>query len=189
MANLTMADVDNDVSMLMGSFRSNERHIPSFVRLLKTRASVPLLAITLSILSDINGYLSLYQKQASISGYYYYFLSDGFAVVVPTIVVGLLFSFMTYNNLMMYMAVPQDVRNKSVILSHIKKIVKRTVTLFLVLMIFSASLAGLTPWFSIAIPALLFVLLFAVNLVVSSEINRLGAGLVLEKISNLIKKI
>lgn len=189
MTNLTMADVDTDVSMLMGSFRSNERHIPSLGRLLKISASIPLLAISLSILSDINGYLSLYHLRASFSGYYYYFLSDGFAVVVPTVLIGLLFLFMTYNNLMIYMAMPEDVRRKSVILSHIRKIVKRTVTLFLVLMILSALLSGLTPWFAFAIPALLLALLFAVNLVVSSEINRLGAGLALDKISKLIKKI
>lgn len=189
MNTITVAEVNADVSMLMGSFNTEARAIPSSASLFKVSAVVPSIAVLLSILSNVLGYISLYKGESSLSGFYDDFLSDGWAVIVPTVIVGLLFSFMTYNNLMMYMAVPDTARRRSVILSHLKKIVKRTVKLFLALMIIATVFSSMINWLAFAIPLLLFILLFAVNLVVGAEINRLGAGIALEKISKLINKI
>lgn len=189
MNTITVADVNADVSMLMGSFSEEARVIPSSAALFKISTAVPLIAFVLSIFSDIIGYISLDRSESSLNGLYNYFLSDGWAVLVPTAIIGLLFTFMTYNNLMMYMAVPEAARRQSVILSHLKKIVKRTVKLFLALMIIATVFSSVINWLAFAIPLLLFILLFAVNLVVGAEINRLGAGIALEKISKLINKI
>jgi len=90
---------------------------------------------------------------------------------------------------MMYMAVPEDARRKSILLSHLKKIAQRTVMIFLTLMVIATVCSSVINWLAFGIPLLLFILLFAVNLVVGAEINRLGAGIALEKISKLINKI
>jgi len=184
-----MAKVDDDVSMLMESLSSSHGLIPSSLRLLKLSLVVPAIALIAAFMSDIIGYANLFGSQISLQGYYFYFLSDGWAVVIPTLLIGLLFAFMTYNNLMLYMAVPEHARRNSLILSHLRKIAKRTVNFFLLLMFTSAVLSIFKTWAALAIPALEFALLFAVNMTVGAEINRLGAGLALEKISNLIKKI
>ncbi|ORM90093.1 hypothetical protein HA50_26340 [Pantoea cypripedii] len=189
MSNFTMTKVDDDVSMLIESLSSSNRLIPSSLRLLKLSFVVPAIALIAAFMSDVIGYASLSDSQFSLQGYYFYFLSDGWAVVVPTLLIGLLFAFMTYNNLMLYMAVPENARRNSLVLSHLRKIAKRTVNVFLLLMFVSAILSVFKAWAALAIPALEFALLFAVNMIVGAEINRLGAGLALEKISNLIKKI
>lgn len=189
MNNLTVAEVDADVTMLLDNISSGKRNIPSLTRLLKICIVIPSITLLLSLLSDVVGYLSLYDGKVSVQGYFDYFSSDGWAVVMPTAIVGMLFAFMTYNNLMMYMTVPDYIRRKSAILTHLKSVAQRTVISFLLLIAACAILAGFSPWFSVAIPVLEFALLFTVNLVVSAEINRLGAGIALEKISKLISKI
>lgn len=189
MNNLTMANVDADISMLMDGFSSDKRFIPSVSKLLKISTFTPFLAGVLSFISVIAVYFSVYQERASLKGFWDFFTSEGWVVVAPTVIVGLLFSFMTYTNLMVYMTVPDSLRNKSIILNHLKKVAQRTVTVFLMLMALSALLSGVYSWMAFAIPGLLFILFFAVNLVVGAEINRLGAGLALKKISELINKI
>jgi len=191
MSNFTRAEVDADIAMLTNKFSSGIRIIPSNSDLFKKCFFIPAIAFFLSCVSTLVFYFvsSIKYKYAYSDGYINFLTSEGWVVLVPTLIVGVLFAFMTYNNLIMYMAVPEDIRRKSVILSHLRKLVKRTVALFLILMVSSALLSGLIPWLAFAIPALLFALLFAISLVVGSEINRLGAGLALEKISNLIKKI
>jgi ABC-type multidrug transport system permease subunit len=191
MSNFTRAEIDADIAMLTNNFSSGMRIIPSNSDLFKKCLFIPLISFLLSCVSTLTFYLvsSMKYKYAYSDGYINFLTSEGWVLLVPTAIVGLLFAFMTYNNLIMYMAVPEDIRRKSVILIHLRKLVKRTVALFLILMIFSALLSGLIPWLAFAIPALLFVLLFAISLVVGSEINRLGAGLALEKISKLLKKI
>lgn len=189
MSKLTTAMVDADISMLMGSLNSKNRVIPSSIRLLKLSFAVPAISILAAFLSDIIGYMRLYGSQSTLEGYCSYFLSDGWAVVLPTVIIGLLFAFMTYNNLIMYMAVPDDARRNSLILSHLRDMARRTVMLFIFLMFVSVALSYFTSWIAFAIPGLEFSLLIVVSLVVGMEINRLGAGLALEKVSNLLKKI
>ncbi|MDE8558902.1 hypothetical protein [Pantoea vagans] len=189
MSNLTMAKVDADISMLTESLSSRHRLIPSSLKLLKLSFFVPALALIAAFMSDIIGYVTLFRSQSSLEGYFIYFLSDGWAVIVPTLIIGILFAFMTYNNLMLYMAVPNEARQNSLVLSHLRNIAKRIVCIFLLLMLVSTILSVFKSWAALAVPALEFALLFVINMVVGAEINRLGAGLALEKISNLIKKI
>ncbi|MGF6477309.1 type III secretory pathway component EscU [Pantoea dispersa] len=189
MTNFTMAKVDADVSMLMDSLSSSHRLIPSSFQLLRLSLVVPAISLIAALMSDVIGYVSLFGSQSSLEGYYYYLLSDGWAVMIPTVIIGLLFAFMTYNNLMLYMAIPESTRHASLILSHLRKIAKRTVTMFLLLMFVAAFLSLFKSWVSLVIPALEFILLFVLNMIIGAEISRLGAGLALEKISHLIKKI
>lgn len=188
MSNFTMAKVDDDVSMLIESLSSSHRLIPSSLQLLMLSFVVPVISLIAAFMSDVIGYASLSGSQLSLQGYYFYFLSNGWAVIVPPLLIGLLFAFMTYNNIMLYMAVPEDTRRNSLVLSHLRKVAKRAVNFFLLLMFTSEILSVIKAWAALAIPALEFALLFAVNMIVGAEINRLGADLTLEKISNLIKR-
>ena len=106
-----------------------------------------------------------------------------------TTVVGLLVFLMTYNNQLTYMSLPLEVRNNSLLVSHLTRIVRKLIITFCTLMIVSSLLSGLSAWFAIALPVLLLSLFIVSSILVSFEINRLGAGLALEKISQLIKNI
>ena len=191
MTNFTRAEIDADISMLTEKFSTGIRIIPSNSDLLKKCFFIPVISFLLSLVSTLTFYFvsSIKYKYAYSDGYINFLASDGWMILAPTVIVGLVFAVMTYNNLILYMALPEDVRHKSVILNHLKSVVKRTVTFFLVLMIGSSLLAGFISWLAFAVPALLFALLFIVNFMVGAEINRLGAGLALEKISKLIKNI
>lgn len=189
MSNLTVDKIDADIAGLMNGFGFDSRPIPSLFSLLRLSLFIPLLSAFFSLISILSIYLFYKGSDSSFGGYFSYLLSDGWIVVIPTVVIGLFFSFMTYNSLIMYMSVPKELRDKSVILGHLKKVACRTASAFLLLMLLTALLSGTYSRLAFAIPLLELVMFFAINLVVGSEINRLGAGLALEKISNLIKKI
>ncbi|WP_028715675.1 hypothetical protein [Pantoea ananatis] len=189
MASLTTADVNADLDMLTNTFSSGKRIIPSNTDLLKACFYVPAISVLLSLLSTFSIFCFEFAKEMSLSHYWDFLMTDGWAVILPTAIIGLFFAFMAYNNLIMYMTIPAEVRVKSLILSHLKRVVQKTVFLFLTCMFISSVTAGFVPWFAFGVPALEFALLFVINIVIGSEVNRLGAGVALEKVSALLKKI
>ena len=189
MSILTAAQVEADVNYLMESLDVNKRLIPSASELLKKSTAIPLLAIVLSFFSTILFYVSSEWNEKTIAGFFHFFTNEAWVVVAPCVVIGLVFIVFSYNQLMMYLSVPEDVRNTSFILNHLRKVTSRVGSTFIGLMICAVFLTPLSPWFACAIPGLLFALIFAVGFIVGGEINRLGTGMALEKISNLLKKI
>ncbi|OWS76607.1 hypothetical protein CBW22_05895 [Pantoea sp. VS1] len=191
MSQFTKAEIDADMAMLTDKIASGGTVIASSSDLLKKSFFIPALSILLSLVNTWTFYYinSLRYKYAYSEGYVEFLTSDGLFVLIPTVIIGLLFSIMTYNNLLIYLTISDDVRKKSLILGHLEKIVFRTVVFFLGLMILSVVLSGFISWFAFGIPALEFALFLVLNMIVGMEINRLGAGVALEKISNLIKKI
>ncbi|MEG3126671.1 hypothetical protein SC171_16640 [Pantoea cypripedii] len=191
MSNFTKADIDADIAMLTDKISAGGRIIPSNSDLLKKCFFIPVVSIFLSLISTWVLYFidSLKYSYISSEGYANYLVSEGWVVLVPTAIIGLLFSFMAYNNLIMYLTLSEELRKKSLILNHLRKVVQKTVVFFLVIMILSAILSGFVSWLAFGVPAAELALFFIVNLVVGMEMNRLGAGLALEKISNLIKNI
>ncbi|MCM2447854.1 MULTISPECIES: hypothetical protein [unclassified Rahnella] len=189
MGNLTVEQVEADVNYLMDSLDSNKRLIPSSSVLLKKVSLIPLLSVVLSFISTVVFYFSAEWNEKTITGYMHFLATEGWAVVVPTTIIGLFFVLLTYNKLLMYLTLPDDVRNKSIILQHLHKVTSRIISLFIFLMVCSGVLAAMSPWFCFAIPALLLVMMFAMGIVIGSEVSRLGSGMALEKISKLVKNI
>ncbi|AUV04984.1 TPA: hypothetical protein QHO27_004403 [Klebsiella pneumoniae subsp. pneumoniae] len=189
MANLTAVQVETDVDLLMSCLAANHREIPSAASLMKRSSALPLFAAMLSFFSCVIFYVSFHKEQSSVEGFLNFFTYQGWYLVAITTGIGLFVFLMTYNNQITYLSLPSDVRNKSLIVSHLGKIVRKSVITFCSLMIVSSLLSGISVWFALAVPALLLALFVVTSIVVSSEINRLGAGLALEKISSLIKKI
>lgn len=189
MNNLTAADVEADIAMLMDSFNVQKRSIPSLGMLMSRSAVVPGFSLFFSIISTVIFYSSTDKESASLSGFFDFFMKEGWYLVAATLIVGLIFSIMTYCNLLTYMAVPEDARKKSIIILHLKRVTRKTVFFFLGLIVASCILSGLSPWFTVAIPALTLVLFIVVNVIVGMEISRLGIGVFLQKLSVLVKKI
>lgn len=191
MSQFTKAEIDADMAMLTEKIASGGTVIASSSDLLKKSFFIPALSILLSLVNTWTFYYinSLTYKYAYSEDYIDFLMSDGWVVLIPTVVIGVLFSFMAYNNLLIYLTIPDEVRKTSLVVGHLKKIVFRTVIFFLGLMLISVILSSFISWFAFGVPILEFALFFVVNLIVGMEINRLGAGLALEKISSLIKKI
>jgi hypothetical protein len=189
MNNLTFDKIDADISYLMDGVSTHNNHVPSPFTLLKLSMVVPFASVFFTLISMLTIYVFYKGDDATFSGYFSYLLSDGWVVLVPTIVIGMFFSFMAYNNLIMYMSVPKGLREKSIILKHLRIVVYRTAKIFMLLMLAAALVSGFYSRLAFAIPLLEVMTFFGVNIVVSAEINRLGAGIALEKISKLISKI
>lgn len=189
MNNLTAERIDADINILLDGFSSNKRHIPSPLTLLRISILIPFISICLSFFSILLIYLSDKYVEQSFIGYFYYLLSDGWIVILPTLGIGGFFSLMTYNNLTMYEAIPKCLREKSLLIKHLKSVTKRTIYFFIALMLLASILSIYYSRAAFAIPALEFAMFFGISVVIGSEVNRLGAGIALEKISNLIKKI
>ncbi|MGP9437891.1 hypothetical protein EEAAV_27335 (plasmid) [Rahnella aceris] len=189
MGNLTAAQIEADVNFLINGLNANHRQIPSAMELMKRSAAIPFFTVLLSILSTVIFYASFDKDDASIKGFVSFLLSEGWYLLAITTVVGLLVFLMTYNNQLTYMSLPLEVRNNSLLVSHLTRIVRKLIITFCTLMIVSSLLSGLSAWFAIALPVLLLSLFIVSSILVSFEINRLGAGLALEKISQLIKNI
>ncbi|MFT4273127.1 MAG: hypothetical protein QM578_19145 [Pantoea sp.] len=189
MKNFMASDVSADLSMVLEGFSTDKRILPSCLELFKFSALIPSVSLLLSFISSSVVYFSGYKPLLNLDGFLEYFLSDGWVFLAPTLVVGVIFMLMAYNNMILYLTIPDDVRTRSLVIEHLKKITQRTVGFFVMLMLAATLVSGFSPWFAFSIPALEFILLLAVNMIIGVEINRLGAGLALEKISNLIKKI
>ncbi|NIG16232.1 hypothetical protein [Pantoea sp. Cy-640] len=189
MGNLTVEKLEADVNFLINSLDSSKRLIPSLSELLKKTSSIPLIAVALSFFSTVVFYFSSAWNEKTVAGYMHFFGTEGWVVVVPTAIIGLFFILLTYSKVTMYLTLPEDVRTESIILQHLCKVTSRTAFIFIFLMFCSVVLAALSPWFTFAIPALLLIMMFAMGIIIGSEINRLGSGMALEKISSLIKKI
>jgi len=189
MANLTAAQVEADVDLLMGCLGANHREIPLASSLMKRSSMLPLFATVLSVLSTIVFYVSFYKEEASLAEFMHFFTSEGWYLSAITAGIGLFVFMMTYINQLTYLSLPSHVRKESLIVGHIGKIVKKSIATFCSLMILSCLLSGVSVWFAVAVPALLLAFFVVTSILVSAEINRLGAGLALEKISSLLKKI
>ncbi|MGC0946826.1 hypothetical protein WKH55_20505 [Pantoea agglomerans] len=189
MKGLVASEINTDLSMVLDGFKTDERIVPSALELFKLSGFIPALSLLLSFISSSIVYFSGYKPSLTFNGFIEYFLSDGWVFLVPTLPIGLVFMLMTYNNMILYLAIPNDIRTRSLVIEHLKIITQRTVLFFVIIMLMATLLSAFSTWLAFAVPALEFALLFAVNIIVGMEINRLGAGLALEKISNLIKKI
>lgn len=189
MNNLTAADIDADILMISNSLKAGIRYVPSSSELMIKSATIPFISLILSLMSTIIFYVSSDKEDASIQGFWDFFVTEGWYLIIITMAVGAFFFLIAYNNILTYMTIPKEVRTKSLILRHLSGLAFNCLKVFVFLLVCSAFLSGFSPWFAIAIPALMLVLLFVVSGVIGAEINRLGAGFALEKISKLISKI
>lgn len=182
--------IKEDVTMVLNSFNAVNRTVPSIKQILKISAAIPMIAISLSIINVI-WFFTFYSESLSFGREYY--LSEilgGFLyVTIPTFVIGMLLFVMLYNNAILYLSIPEKAREESLLISHIRSVVKRISIGFITLNVFFILFSGVAPILVYATPLSTFLLLFTFGLVVSAEINRLGIGPVMVKLSELVKKI
>lgn len=190
MSELSVKDVNADLSLLVDRFINSDRMIPSFSEIAKRGLFVPFISVVLSLISVVLFYFTLMaERTISLPGFRDFFMEEGWYPIAATLFTGFCFFVMSYTNLMLYVAIPNDARNKSIVIRHLKGIIKKTVSCFIVLVSLSAFLTAFEPVFAFVIPGLMFMFVFVINIVVSAEINRLGMGFAIEKIGKLIKKI
>lgn len=190
MSKLTVKDVNEDLNMLLSCFGEQSRDIPSFGDIASKSVLVPLVSVCASIIGVVFFYASgLIRHPDTVDNFGVFFFNEGWYPVAASAVVGLLFFAMCYTNLTLYVTIPQEVREKSVLVQHMVKLVRKSVMTFFILIGLAACFTALEPALIFAIPVGTFIFLFVINIVISLEINRLGMGPALEKLSALVKKI
>lgn len=182
-------NIMSDISSLMDGVSSIKAEIPPVGKVLKASLLLPAFTFIASILSSISYYYSNKYSHLRYNGLSDYFFSDGWVFVAPTLVVGFVFFVMAYNNVLLYMSVPKLLRDGSIILLHIKGIALKAAFLFLALIGMLTLSSSFFHFALYLIPAIEFIFIFIVNMVIGMEINRLGVGFVLEKLTSAIKKI
>lgn len=182
-------EIKADISFLIKGISESDYDVPSVKNVMKISLFTPVCTVISSLISVFLYYLSTAWSKEYYGGFWNYFFSDGWVFIAPCIAVGFVFFMMTYNNALLYLSVPKVLRGNSLILVHLKglasKIVFSTVSLMFLLSL-------LTPFLNISlylIPAIQFLLLFVVNIVIGLEVNRLGVGFFFEKLVSVIKKI
>lgn len=182
--------IKEDVTMILNSFNTADRTAPSIKQILKISIFIPLIAISLSIINVIC-FFTFNSKSLKFGVEHY--LSEIFGgllyATLPTVVVGLLLFVMIYNNAILYLSIPEGVREQSLLIGHIRNVVKRILMGFVTINVIFILLSGMAPILVFATPLTTFLLLFTFGLVVSAEINRLGMGPVMDKLSGLVKKV
>lgn len=189
MMKLTPSVLKDDISNLIESLSLREFEIPSRTVLFKGSFFVPLLSTFASVFGAILIYAKGAISYGVSDGIISFFISDGWVLVVPTVIGGLLFSVMAYNNLLIYFSLPEDIRLTSVVISHLRNLVVLSLKVFLLALFFLCVMSWYSPWLAVAIPVSQFLFLFVINIFIGSEINRLGIGYGMNKIVGLIKKI
>lgn len=181
--------VREDVTMILNSFNANNMVIPSIKQILKISTFLPLVAIALSIL-NVMFFFTFHSESLSFGREYYWdeVLGGLLYAALPTVIVGFLLFVMFYNNAVLYLSIPEDTRNKSLLIRHIRTVVKRISIGFIALNVIFILFAGMAPILVFATPLSTFLLLFTFGFVVSAEVNRLGMGPIMDKLSEIVRK-
>lgn len=190
MSGFSVKEVNADISMLFGCLSDPDRRIPSFSDIARKSSLIPIFTTIVSFISVLVYYSSLATRHPdTVEAFSKFFVEEGWYPVGASIVIGFLFFIMSYTNLTLYMTIPFSVREKSLLVKHLTRLVRRVVIIFFVFIGIAAFLTALQPLLSFAIPGAMFVFLFVINLIISLEINRLGMGPVLEKMNKMLSKI
>ena len=184
-----VSEINSDANKLLESLSLSNREIPSYSEVLKGCLFFPLISIFCCILSNASISASFVVDGNFFITFRDELLSDGWFVFIPTAVIGFIVFILSYNNVVFFLSIPKAAREESIIISHLMRVFKRVTLIFVMLSLLSAFFSGLYPRLSFAIPAIEFIYFFVVSFFVASELNRLGAGFLLNKVSGIIKKI
>ena len=174
---------------LINGFDAESTRIPPVREIFKISAVVPLCSLVICLVGLFSVFFGVKGNDHDLYGYFNYLISDGWIVVLPTIIIGLFFFLMSYNNVIPFLMIPKKNTEDSIVIQHLLGLVRKTILIFLTLMLLSSLVACFYPILAFSVPVLELVLFFAINIVVGSEINRLGAAFAFEKIAKLMKKI
>lgn len=186
---ITMMEVNEDIQSLIINMSRAGRRLPSVAQLLRLGIKIPFFTMLCSLAGLSVIYISKPSYQGDTLGFFSFIFFEGWIVHVLCVALGAIFFLMSYFSLNTYLSIPEECFSKSIVLKHLKNTARKTVYFFMALMIASVFMTLISPRFVFLIPTLQIVMFFIVNIVISFEINRLGAGIFMEKLADIIKKI
>lgn len=189
---LTQNDINNDIKMLSDSVTDIHRPLVSPGKALKLALFWPgicVLSYAVAVIWMVVKFIPPDEPFfASLSPYIHY-LGGNFAAAAVGTVFALGIGLGFYGPALMYLTIPEDIRNKSIIINRAKRIVKKVGGFFLVC---HFALALLTCFISDAIygmPVLVMLSFFITKGIISAEIARYGVAPAMKKMVSLARKI
>ncbi|HEY3591473.1 MAG TPA: hypothetical protein VGL07_15650 [Buttiauxella sp.] len=185
---ITRNDINNDIKMLSDSVADMDRPLVSPRKALKLALFWPgicVLGYTVAVVWMIVTFVPSHNfGMLSISG-----LVGNFFVAAIGALFALGFGLGFYGPALMYLTIPEDIRNKSIIITRLKRLAKKVWTFFLVchfaLALFSCfyrdAIYGMIP--------LVFLSFFITQSIISAEIGRYGIAPAMEKMVSLARKV
>lgn len=187
---LTQNDVKNDIDLIINNVNRGENLIPSTLNALKISSILPATCLALYALTLAYNVFTFTPPvdDAWINPVMHYLggmLAFGaFTFLLSLGVVGGL-----YGPAMAYLALPLDVRKKSLILKELKGTFKRTGGMITVINLFYAVLCVFYPDAFYGAPVVFLLSFIALQLVMSTQISRYGLAGLMQNIAKLAKKI
>jgi len=190
---ITQNDINNDIKMLSDNISDMNRPLVSSGKALKLALFWPgiyVLGYAVAVVWMIVTFVPVHD----LVGNTMYLLDGGglggnlIAAAFGT-VFGFGFGFGFYGPALMYLTIPEDIRNKSIIIARLKKIVIKAGRFFLIC---HFALALFTCFFRDAIygmPVLVILSFFITQSIISAEIGRYGIAPAMEKMVSLARKI
>lgn len=189
---ITRNQINQDMNMLIGSLQDEDRPIVSPLAAMRLSITWPLLCIAAYSASVL--WLALnYVPESDAFGNPLTFFShmgtelDFFAF---SFIFGIAISTGLYVPSLVYLSIPASVRNQSIILLNLKRLVKRLAVASLIINM-AVAVAACT-YNEILIGAAPFVLILSfivMQVVISAEVTRYGIGGMMKKLTTLAKKI
>lgn len=188
---ITQNDVGNDIKLITDSLSDKNRPLVAPVAALKIAILWPglcLLAYLSAFIWVIISYAPVYDAWGDPVSIFWDF-SLGFASIGVTVAFGLAIGAGMYGPALFYLTIPEAVRNQSIIISNMKKLVQKLGLFFIFC---NMSLAVVVCFYRGLIIASPFLLLFSFIImqgIISAEMTRYGVAPLMKKMVSLARKI
>lgn len=188
---ITQNDVGNDIKMITDSLSDKNRPLVAPVAALKIAMLWPglcLLAYLTAFILVIISYPPVYDAWGDpVSIFWDY--SFGFAAMGLTVAFGLAIGAGMYGPALFYLTIPDAVRNQSLIISSMKKLVKKVGLFFIFCNLALAVAACFYRELMAASPLLLLFSFIIMQGILSAEMTRYGIAPLMKKMVSLARKI
>lgn len=189
---ITQNDVNNDLNMLTSELAGQNRQLVSPVAALKLSMAWPMVCVSAYAISlAVSVMLFKTPDDPFFSGLnpYFHYMGADLAAGAISLFFALAIGFGLYGPAMAYLSIPKEVRQKSLIISRLKKTAAKMAVitagcnfvLAIISLFYSAAIC--------AAPIMLLVTFLVMQGVMSAEITRYGMSTVIGKVSKLLKKI
>lgn len=190
---LTQNDINNDIKMLSDSVTDIHRPLVSSGEALKLALFWPGICVLCYAMVTILMVLNFVPSPDAYGDPISLLSADGlygnFAAVAVGTVFALGIGFGFYGPALMYLTIPEDIRNKSIIINRLKKIVKKVGGFFLVCHFALALFACFYRDAIYGMPVLVILSFLITQGIISAEIARYGVAPAMKKMVSLARKI
>lgn len=190
-------DAKKEIAEIISGISSDERPVSSPKKAFQIVAIYPVIMFLTAILMWFAYYVSLIQVgDNSGQGWKFYLEAaqlvlgyGGWISIGATVVVAVFFMLINYSTVLVYLSIPEDIRNRSTLITSLRSTVKKIV-LYLWGSATLLSLVGMISDWGIllagSIPAVLFISIFVTNGYLGIQSTRYGLGPLMSTASKMM---